>query len=105
MASTMSEYELEGEEFLGTIGRIAGSLLGGQGEYEGEFEEEWEGEVNPIRRIYPDALMEHLGHIAAEAESEAEAEAFCAVLVPLALRVYPRAIPAVIRTAPQLIQG
>ncbi len=36
------EGEFEGEEFLGTLGRIAGGLFGGQGE--GEFEGEFEGE-------------------------------------------------------------
>ena len=40
--------------------------------------------ANPLRRVYPDAMMEHLGHAAAEAETEAEAEAFVGALVPLA---------------------
>jgi len=66
---------------------------------------EYEGEVNPIRRIYPDALMEHLGHAAAEAESEEEAEAFIGALVPLAARFIPRAASAVMRVAPNLIRG
>src|SRR5262245_44407419 len=34
-----------------------------------------EAEISPIRRIYPDAMMEHLGHAAAETHSEAEAQA------------------------------
>ena len=65
------------------IGGIVGSGLQNlipQQEY--EFESEMEGEfeefVNPLRRVYPDALMEHLGHAAAEAETEEEAEAFIA---------------------------
>jgi hypothetical protein len=78
-----------------------------EGEWETEFEGEEEGEweANPIRRVYPDALMEHLGHAATEAESEAEAEAFVGALIPLAARVIPRVAPAVMRAAPQLIRG
>jgi hypothetical protein len=73
----------------------------GEGEYEGELE----GEVNPIRRVYSDALMEHLGHAAAEAENEEEAEAFIGALIPLAARLIPRAAPAIVRAAPGLIRG
>jgi hypothetical protein len=78
-----------------------------EGEWEAEFEgeEEAEWEANPIRRIYPDALMEHLGHAASQTESEAEAEAFVGALIPLAARVIPRVAPAVMRAAPQLIRG
>jgi len=101
------EEELEGEEFLGTIARGIGSLLGGQGEEEYEEEMEWEGEAeaNPLRRAYPDALMEHLGHMATEAESEAEAEAFIGALVPLAAQILPRVAPHIMRAAPRLIRG
>ena len=53
----------------------------------------------------PDALMEHLGHAAAEAETEEEAEAFIGALVPLAARLLPRAASAVMRVAPNLIRG
>jgi hypothetical protein len=74
-------------------------------EREFEYEFEGEGEMNPLRRVYPDALMEHLGHAAAEAESEAEAEAFIGALIPLAARLIPRIAPAVMRAAPQLIRG
>jgi hypothetical protein len=80
------------------IGRTLTDLLPQQ-----EFEEEWE--VNPIRRVYPDALMEHLGHAAATARSEAEAEAFVGALIPIAARVIPRAAPAMLRAAPQLIRA
>ncbi|MFN8453545.1 MAG: hypothetical protein U0401_02560 [Anaerolineae bacterium] len=92
------------------VGGLVGNLLP-QSEFEGEFEweaegeAEWEEEVNPIRRVYPDALMEHLGHAAAEAESEAEAEAFIGALVPLAARLIPRVAPAIMRAAPRLIRG
>jgi hypothetical protein len=84
----LGELELEGEE---------------EAEYEGEEEAEWE--ANPIRRVYPDALMEHVGHVASQTESEAEAEAFVGALVPLAARLIPRVAPAVMRAAPQLIRG
>jgi hypothetical protein len=76
-----------------------------QAEYEEEFEGEFEDELNPIRRVYPDALMEHLGHAAAEAESEAEAEAFIGALIPLAARILPRVAPTIMRAAPRLIRG
>jgi hypothetical protein len=78
------EDELEGEGWLGALGNIAGSLLGeSEDEYEGEAEDEYEGEyedesedeeeLSPIRKVYPDAMMEHLGELAAESESEDEA--------------------------------
>jgi hypothetical protein len=70
-----------------------------------EFEWEYEAEANPLRRVYPDALMEHFGHAAAEAESEAEAEAFVGALIPLAARLAPRVAPAIMRAAPGLIRG
>jgi hypothetical protein len=100
----------------GALGRDVGATVGRhlsgwlpQREFEGEFEEEYElegeGEVNPIRRIYPDALMEHLGHAAAEAESEEEAEAFAGALVSLATRAVPRVASTVMRVAPNLIRG
>lgn len=78
-----------------------------EGEFEGEFEGEYELErvLSPVRRVYPDALMEHFGHAAAEAESEAEAEAFIGALIPLAARLLPRVAPAVMRAAPGLIRG
>ncbi|MHC3474020.1 hypothetical protein ACYF6T_35710 [Streptomyces sp. 7R007] len=93
-----------------------------EGLYEGEFEEESlyeyedegefesagygaEGMTNPLRRVYPDALMEHLGHAAAETESEEEAEAFIGALAPIAVGLVRRAAPAVIRSAPQLVRG
>jgi hypothetical protein len=91
----------------GRIGSALGDFLGSylpDSEFEGEFE--WEVErMNPLRRVYSDALMEHLGHAATEAESEAEAEAFIGALVPLAARVIPRVAPAIMRAAPQLVRG
>jgi hypothetical protein len=87
---------------LGPVGGIVGGALP-QSEY--EYEEEGEYEVNPIRRVYPNALMEHLGHAGAVARTEAEAEAFIGALVPLAARLLPRAAPAIMRAAPGLIRG
>jgi hypothetical protein len=118
------EYELEGEEFLGPLsasllrqvgvraartGLAQGmrTLQDSEFEFEAELEGEFEGEafVNPLRRVYPDAMMEHFGHAAAAAESEAEAEAFVGAVVPLALRLIPRVAPAVARAAPGLVRG
>jgi hypothetical protein len=75
------------------------------GDPEFEFELEGEFEANPIRRVYPDALMAHLAHRAAETGSEAEAEALIGALIPLAARLVPRAAPAIARAMPQLAQG
>jgi hypothetical protein len=129
------EEELESEEFLGGLARRAAQAvlgsLGGQadgefeeelelegegefegeeedeleGEWEGEFEDEAEGMANPLRRVYPDAMMEHLGHAAAEAETEAEAEAFIGALVPLAAGLARKAAPLIARSTPQLVRG
>jgi hypothetical protein len=74
-------------------------------EFEGEFEEEYEYEANPLRRVYADAMMEHLGHAASTAESEAEAEAFLGALIPMAARIIPRVAPAIMRAAPALVRG
>src|SRR5580704_17108758 len=114
------EDEYEGEEF--DLGGVISGLLGegefedefeGEEEYEDEFEfeDEWEGEseeeamANPLRRVYPDAMMEHLGHAAAEAETEAEAEAFVGALVPLAASLARKAAPHVARSTPHLVRG
>lgn len=74
------EAGLEGEGWLGAIGNVVGSLLGEEEmerehefEHEHEHEHEHEEEISPIRKIYPDAMMEHLGELAAEAETEDEA--------------------------------
>jgi len=120
------EEELEGEEFLGQLAGMATRTLAPQllrrvgpqvartalqrgmstlGLAEGEEETEGEYLLSPIRRVYPDAMMEHFGHAAAQAESEAEAEAFIGALVPLAARLIPRVAPAIMRSAPGLIRG
>jgi hypothetical protein len=128
------ESESENEQFLGGILKGIGGLFGGGGdsefesefELESEFESELEGELeselgehelNPIRRVYPDALMEHMAHAAAESESEHEAaEHFLPLiglaaskLLPMAMKVLPRALPKIAnvvqRVTPQLTRG
>jgi hypothetical protein len=66
---------------------------------------EGEEEISPIRRIYPDVMIEHLGHAAAEAQSEAEAQALAGAMVPIAARIVPRAAPAILHAAPSLVCG
>ena len=110
------EAEYEGEEF--DLGGVISGLLGEseyegelegeyelEGEWEGEYEDEGERMANPLRRVYPDAMMEHLGHAAAEAETEAEAEAFIGALVPLAAGLARSAAPHIARSTPQLVRG
>jgi hypothetical protein len=85
-----------------TANRLGGLLP--QEEYEAEFEDELE--ISPIRRIYPDAMLEHLGHAAAETESEAEAEALAGAMIPLAVAGIPRsAAPTLMRATPGLVSG
>ena len=122
MTALEYEYELEGEleaspQTLRRVGTAAARSalqqgLNGIGLSEYETEGEWETRpwraeriLNPIRRVYPDAMMEHFGHAAAEAESEAEAEAFIGALIPIAARLIPRVAPAIMRSAPALLRG
>jgi len=118
------ESGLEGEGWLGALGNIAGSLLGeGEDEYEDEssFESEEEEEISPIRKIYPDAMMEHLGQLAAEAETEDEAAEHFLPLIgmaaskllpvvaraiaPAARKALPKMARAVSKATPQLTKG
>jgi hypothetical protein len=134
------ETAMEGEGWLGAIGNVVGSLLGeseleseledegefeGEGEFESESEfedeSEFESELSPIRKIYPDAMMEHLGELAAHAETEDEAaEHFLPLigmaaskllpvaakaLAPMAKKTLPRVVKAVTRATPQLTKG
>ena len=98
------------------LGAQAANVLGGylpQSEFEGELEDEWETEfegeaemfANPGQAAQTAALMAHLGHAAAEAESEDESEAFLGALIPLAARLVPRVAPAIMRATPQLVRG
>src|ERR1700686_1345432 len=116
------EAGLEGEGWLGALGNIASSLLG-EKEMEGEdeYESEDEAEISSIRKIYPDAMMEHLGELAAESESEEEAvEHFLPLIgmaaskllpvvakavAPMAKRALPKIAKALTRATPQLTKG
>jgi hypothetical protein len=84
----------------GTTASSLGGLLPQQ-----EYEWESEFEINPIRKIYPDAMMEHLGHAAAEAQGEAEAESLAGAMIPLAARIIPQAAPTLTRAMPGLVSG
>ena len=118
------ESGLEGEGWLGAIGNVVGSLLGeSEEEYEDEsaFEAEAEDEISPIRKIYPDAMMEHLGQLASEAETEDEAAEHFLPLIgmaaskllpvvakavaPMARKALPKIARAVSRSTPQLTKG
>jgi len=122
------EAGLEGEGWLGAIGNVVGSLLGEEEmeeemehEHEHEHEEELEHEISPIRKIYPDAMMEHLGELAAEAETEDEAAEHFLPLIgmaaskllpvvakaaaPLARKLLPKVARAVTKAAPRLTKG
>jgi len=121
-----TESSLEGEGWLGAIGNVVGSLLGegeAEDEYEDEsaFESEAEDEISPIRKIYPDAMMEHMGALAAEAETEDEAAEHFLPLIgmaaskllpvvakavaPMAKKALPKMARAVMKTSPRLTQG
>jgi hypothetical protein len=67
---------------------------------------EYESELNPVQKVYPDALMEHLAHMAMEAESEQEAAQGVLPLIPLAagklLPVAAQALPSVANAFPQV---
>lgn len=123
--SGLHEGELEGEG-EGELGGLLSGLFGeGEGELEleleGEGELELEGEISPVRKIYADAMMEHLGHLAAECESEQEAaEQFLPLigmaakkllpmvakrLAPAVRRALPRVVRAVTRAEPALTKG
>jgi len=131
-AEREDEYEdessPEGEGWLGAIGNVVGSLLG-ESEAEDEYEDESafesafeaEDELNPMRKIYPDAMMEHLGELAAEAESEDEAAEHFLPLVgmaaskllpvvakaiaPMARKALPKIAGAVMKSSPPLTPG
>ena len=120
-----SEDELEDEAVLegeGWLGRIAGSLLSeSEGEDEYEDEGEYEDEISPVRKVYADAMMEHLGELAAEAETEDEAAEHFLPLVgmaaskllpvvakaiaPLARKALPKIASALTKATPRLTRG
>ncbi|SRR5579883_62811 len=106
-------HELEGEleaelEFEGE-----GELeLEGEGELELEFEGEGEleSEISPVRKVYSDAMMEHLGHVAAECETEQEAaEQFLPLIGMAASKLLPvvaKAVaPGIKKALPQMARA
>ena len=72
---------------------------------ETEWEFEMQGELNPVRKWYPDAMLEHLGHAAAETASEAEAEALAGAMIPIAAKTVPKAAAVITRATPGLVCG
>jgi hypothetical protein len=90
-----------------------------EGESEAAQTAAWESggsyrEIHPREAAPAAALMEHLGHAAAEAESNGESFAFLAPLLPLAAKaiaskVLPKLLPkvanVVTRVAPRLFKG
>lgn len=120
---TEPTHELESEFEAELEGEFEGEFeLEGEGEFESEFELEGDGELeNPVRRVYADAIMEHLGHAAAESESEQEAAEQFLPLVGLAAkkllpvvaravtpsvkRALPKMAKAITRVEPKLTQG
>jgi hypothetical protein len=105
----MEDEAGEGEGWLGAIGNVVGSLMGegedeDEGEFEDEFEDELEDEVSPTRKIYPDAMMEHLGELASEAETEDEAaEQFLPLIGMAASKLLPVVARAVAPAAKKLL--
>jgi hypothetical protein len=151
MANGLGEMELELEGFGEAEGELESELEGfGEGEFEselegefeselegsgeGEFESELEGELegefefesefegpNPVNRVYPDAMMEHMGLAAMEAESEFEAAEHFLPLIPMvaskllplaakalpkiAGKVLPKVARTITRATPRLTRG
>jgi hypothetical protein len=105
--------ELEAEQFFGALAGLASRAarspalrrlaLGAarsaiRAVTQREFEtESGEHELSPIRRVYPDAMMEHLAHEAQEAETEQEAVEAFLPLIPL---VAAKALPLAMKAAP-----
>ena len=100
---SMHELEFEG------AGELEGEFeLEGEGEFEGEGE--LEQELNPVRKVYADAMMEHLAHLAAEAQTEQEAAEHFLPLVGLAAKkllpvVAKAAAPALRKALPRIAQA
>jgi hypothetical protein len=102
------ELELEG---LGEFETEA------EGEFESEFESELEFEAegeaetefelegpNPVTKVYPDAMMEHMGLAAMESENEFEAAEHFLPLVPLvASKLLPLAAKALPKVAAKVV--
>jgi hypothetical protein len=128
MASAYGELELEGElegEFEhelefgfgetaswqnGVVRAADRAILESEHEFEFESESEFEfehegmGEISPVTRVYPDAMMEHLAHSAMEAESEHEAaEGFLPLIPMVASKLLPLAAKALPKLAGKLL--
>jgi hypothetical protein len=105
-----SEFESELESALEASGEYETSHeFEHELEYENEFElgsafHEGEGELNPVRRVYLDAMleMEHFAAMAAESENEDEAEQFLPLLLPLAAKALPFIAKAGAKVLPKL---
>jgi hypothetical protein len=83
-----------------------------QQEYEAMLEWEAEAvdggglaEISPVRKWYPDAMLEHVGHAMAETPSPAEADALAGSLIPLAAQAAPGAAPILMVALPGLVSG
>jgi hypothetical protein len=89
------------------------AILESEHEFESESEFEFEheglgeqgfGEISPVTRVYPDAMMEHLAHSAMEAESEHEAaEGFLPLIPMVASKLLPLAAKALPKVAGKLL--
>lgn len=109
------EWEEEGEAALDSPSLREVALGAGEAALEALAEAEWEGEgegegeVNPVRKVYSDAALEHLAHEAIMAEGEAEAgEAFLPLIPMVASRLLPlaaRALPAIGRALPRVMSA
>lgn len=85
--------EMEMEEEFESVGEASGEASGLH-------------EINPARKIYLDAMMEHLGHAAAEAQSEQEAaEGFLPLIPMIASKLLPlaaKAVPMIAKSLPKV---
>jgi hypothetical protein len=93
------EEEIEGEEFLGTIARGIGGLLGGQGEFEEEVE--FEEEAAPASQTQ--AMGELMAAVASQARTEAEAEAMIGAATVTTISPRDRAVLR--RVLPHMVRG
>jgi hypothetical protein len=93
------EFEEEGEEFLGTIARGIGGLLGGQG----ELEEEYESEEEAAPASQSQAVGELMAAVASQARTEAEAEAMIGAATVTAISPRDRAVLR--RVLPHMVRG
>jgi hypothetical protein len=80
----------------------AAPAIEGESEASTEFEFELELEFDPRRRANLDAMLEHLGHAAAESESEQEAAEHFLPLIPLAAKF---ALPMLGKALPFATKG